>query len=126
VVTDLLVCLDNPLLAMLQWDEVFSVVEVRSLIFTKTRPGGMRGGESASRAAFERGAGALHGEVVECACSSVKVVRRTWCSQMCPIQAAKQQHRDVLECSEEDGEVGTPPARTTSLSTVQNPGGVVH
>ena len=31
VVNDLLVCLDNPTLAMLQWDEVFSVVEVSSL-----------------------------------------------------------------------------------------------
>lgn len=28
VVADLLACLDNPFLAMLQWDEVFSVVEV--------------------------------------------------------------------------------------------------
>ena len=28
VVAELLACLDNPFLAMLQWEEVFSVVEV--------------------------------------------------------------------------------------------------
>ena len=30
IVAELLACLDNPFLAMLQWDEVFSVVEVSS------------------------------------------------------------------------------------------------
>lgn len=31
IVAELLTCLDNPFLAMQQWDEVFSVVEVSPL-----------------------------------------------------------------------------------------------
>ena len=34
---DLLGCLDDPFLAMLQWEEVFSVVEVTSYVGTRKK-----------------------------------------------------------------------------------------